>query len=884
MTEKFRDEMPEAEPGAATREEEVDRGAAVFVTVFPNWAATEKAEGSLTLEELRDRIRGTRAAAKDALPLLKFGRFNDVPNPKTGSGSLRWNGNLVALSGIIAEYDGEAVAVGEAVERLTKACITALVYTSPSHTPEKPRWRVCCPGSREQPPDQHYQLVARLNGVLGGVLAPESFTLSQAFYVGAVGDKPPPHVEIVEGRFLDEADELDATAVGKKNGNGSSHIAGNGQDRTVGEPEAPIEDIRAALAIIPNPSWGPEGTWNEWVRIGLCVYRSSGGSEEGYAAWEDWSRSSPKFNVGEKTRDRWEHFHTSPPDIIHFGTLVWEARQVVPDWVPPSQLKAVARRKGIELVAAGKGYPQMCETLLADPAVGPWLGAMEEEARDHELALIWKAAFKARDQEQAYTPNGQTANWHNQANDAAYLSDQWLALDFVAGHKDDLRYTALTNRWYLWDGTRWKLDETLRVFSLAQEHCRRVAKAVNGKGASVAKVKRDLNSAPRRAAVVSLARENPVLAMHPDVWDADPWLLGTPGGIVDLRTGQLRPARPEDYISMATALGPGGDCPIWRRTLLEIFSDDAEMVRYHQRVVGYCATGLTREEKLFLFSGTGRNGKGTLIETILYVLGDYGTTVAMSTLMQTRHQEHPTEIAKLYRKRLAVSSEQSEGGVWNTARIKNLTGGDQLTGRYMRADYIDFDPTHKLVVSTNAMPSFGRVDTAVAERILKTEFQNQFLGKNANRQLKEQLRGEAPGILAWVVEGCLEWQRVGLRPPPDVESVTEEYLKRADDVRVFIDDECVVAKDGEVYSGPLYKRWLVWCQRNGVAPGPRRTFTERVQKLYPSKPGHAGYVKFLGLRLKPSADDDEAEGEAEVNSAGIDPADLVNRKFSRKVH
>jgi putative DNA primase/helicase len=373
--------------------------------------------------------------------------------------------------------------------------------------------------------------------------------------------------------------------------------------------------------------------------------------------------------------------------------------------------------------------------------------------------------------------------------------------------------------------------------------------------------------------------------MHPDVWDADPWLLGTPVGIVDLRTGQLRPARPEDYISMATAVGPGGDCPIWKRTLLEIFSDDEEMVRYHQRVAGYCATGLTREEKLFLLSGTGRNGKGTFIETILYVVGDYGTTVAMSTLMQTRHQEHPTEIAKLYRKRLAVSSEQSEGGVWNTARIKNLTGGDQLTGRYMRADYIDFDPTHKLVVSTNAMPSFGRVDTAVAERILKTEFRKQFLGKDANRELKEQLRGEAPGILAWIIEGCLEWQRVGLQPPADVESVTDKYLKRADDVMVFIDDECLVQRGAEVYSGPLYKRWLEWCQRNGVAPGSRNTFTERVQRLYRSERGHANQLKFVGLRVLPAEEKAEAEDESDAEAGGsIDPADLVNRKFSRKVH
>jgi hypothetical protein len=159
-------------------------------------------------------------------------------------------------------------------------------------------------------------------------------------------------------------------------------------------------------------------------------------------------------------------------------------------------------------------------------------------------------------------------------------------------------------------------------------------------GAPVTKEAPVSNSAATRAAVVSLAREHTALAMHPDEWDADPWLLGTPGGVLDLRTGQLRVPRPEDYICMITAVAPGGDCPIWKKTLAEIFGTE-EMVKYHQRVAGYCATGSVREEKLFFFAGTGRNGKGTFIETILYSLGDYGTTVAMSTLMKNAVSRAP---------------------------------------------------------------------------------------------------------------------------------------------------------------------------------------------------------------------------------------------------
>jgi putative DNA primase/helicase len=443
-------------------------------------------------------------------------------------------------------------------------------------------------------------------------------------------------------------------------------------------------------------------------------------------------------------------------------------------------------------------------------------------------------------------------------NDAPYLSEQWLALEFVTEHAKDLRYTAVSDQWNIWTGTYWRRDEKLRVFSLAQEMCRRKAKEI---GDGAARLRKTLSSAATRAAVVSLAREHPILAMHPDQWDADPWLLGTPSGTVDLRTGLLRAPLPEDYISLVTAVTPGGDCPIWRKSLLEIFGTEA-MVKYHQRIAGYCATGSVQEEKLFILAGTGRNGKGTFIETVLYCLGAYGTTVAMSTLMQRRHEEHPAEIAKLYQKRLAVASEQLEDGVWNTARIKTLTGGDRLTARFMRMNYFDFDPTHKLVVSTNTMPSFGRVDTAIKERILKSEFRRQFLKGHADKMLKEKLRGEAPGILAWIVEGCSQWWEIGLQPPSDVVAATEEYLSRADDVRMFIDDECTREKVAAAYTDELWKGWVPWCERNGTAPGSRRAFTERIQEMFPIERGAGNRMKVIGLQLRNPRS--KLAGDAEV--------------------
>jgi putative DNA primase/helicase len=187
----------------------------------------------------------------------------------------------------------------------------------------------------------------------------------------------------------------------------------------------------------------------------------------------------------------------------------------------------------------------------------------------------------------------------------------------------------------MWDRARWARDNRLRVFSLAQEHCRNIAKSVEKHQTAA-----QLTKAEKRAALVSLARENPALTMVPDDWDADPWLLGTPGGTVDLRTGQLLPPDPLQYVTMITAAVPNGNCPLWRETLYQICDESAAVVGFLKRWFGYCLTGLTREEKLLFFLGDGGNGKGTVIETIAHIMGDYAVVVAMTTLVQTRYQEH----------------------------------------------------------------------------------------------------------------------------------------------------------------------------------------------------------------------------------------------------
>jgi hypothetical protein len=220
---------------------------AIAVTFFDNYAARVKREETLSIDAIDELVRATSAPTKDALPWLKFARFGDRPNPTTTSGSLRWDGNVLGLSGVVVDYDASVISPEDAAERLDKAGVDAIVYTSPSHTDDKPRWRACCPFSSELSPDQHYYMVARINGLFGGALASESFTLSQSYFYGSVNGNPAHRSIVVDGTAtLDKCDELDKIAIGKPNGNGQHHTP-------AADPEADIGDIVAALDVIPNP-------------------------------------------------------------------------------------------------------------------------------------------------------------------------------------------------------------------------------------------------------------------------------------------------------------------------------------------------------------------------------------------------------------------------------------------------------------------------------------------------------------------------------------------------------------------------------------------------------------------------------------------------------
>lgn len=337
-------------------------------------------------------------------------------------------------------------------------------------------------------------------------------------------------------------------------------------------------------------------------------------------------------------------------------------------------------------------------------------------------------------------------------------SDQALAVLFVQQCGKTVRYIAKFGQWLTFDGVCWKVDEVGRVRELARKVCQEVAQRIlNGdNGAALA---RSIASATKIDSVLKIVQADPQIAATHDQWDKDPLLLNTPGGVVDLRTREIRPSRPTDYLRKCTAVAPGWECNRWREFLKRVTRNDPDTIAYLQRMAGYMLTGLTVEQAAFFAYGVGGNGKSKFLEAIAGLMGDYAVTAASSILMAKPFESHPTEIARLQNARLVISSEIGSGQKWNEAQLKLLTGGDRVTARYMRQDFFEFTPEFKLLIAANRKPQLSTVDEAIRRRLHMIPFDVAIPKAEQIGNLGEMLKREWPGILGWAIRGCIAWQK-----------------------------------------------------------------------------------------------------------------------------
>jgi putative DNA primase/helicase len=323
-----------------------------------------------------------------------------------------------------------------------------------------------------------------------------------------------------------------------------------------------------------------------------------------------------------------------------------------------------------------------------------------------------------------------------------------------------------------------------------------------------------------------MARADRKHAATTEQWDANLWLLNMIRNAADCKTGRLKPHEREDYMTKMTLASPERGCPTWEKFLSDVTDGDAELQRYLARVAGYALTGVTSEHVMFFLYGTGANGKSVFVNTLAAVWGDYATHAPIETFMETRGDRHPTDLAKLRGARLVIATEVSQGNRWDEAKIKALTGGDTISARFMRQDFFDYKPQFKLMVAGNHKPSLRHVDEAIRRRLHLIPFTVTIPPERRDKTLPDKLLAEAGGILGWAVEGCLEWQRTGLKPPARVLEATEEYFETQDVLGRWIEECCVAGPNQTVTTEELFQSWKAWAEKTGEYVGSMKSLSQ----------------------------------------------------------
>lgn len=592
--------------------------------------------------------------------------------------------------------------------------------------------------------------------------------------------------------FLDTLAELYG---GVRVGDGAPRTARVVQDQLVAPS---LEALEAAVAALPNTAERVPGR-AEYIQIGEAIHAACGEDEEGgyaiFAAWAERHEREEHKGTPEDWREDWRRFHA--PHAIGWGWLADMAGQY--------------------------GFNRAAWEMPAEPA---------EVAPDVDQ-----------------TP--------------PMLSDAWLADQVVleAGHL--LRYVPALKRWYCWDGTRWAADALQLVDYHLDRVLRRISASLLRQGATEKERKENRTEAERLASrhvhesVRTMVAFDRRIAALTTTFDADPWLLNTPGGIVDLRSGELTPPNPNAMCSRQTRVTPrfGAPAPVWAAFLEYATHGDTELEAYLRRLMGYALTGLPNVEQILAFvHGPTGTGKGTFLNAIAAIFGDYWQQAAMETFTATRWDRHPAELANLAGARLVTASETEEGRSWNDQRVKSLTGRDPISARFMYGNFFHFLPQFLLLFAGNYRPQLQSLDDAMKRRIHLVPFEHAPASRDST--LPDRLEAEYPMILAWMIRGCLEWQQEraahpedGLRPPAVVREATEAYFADEDPTSRWIQDRLLrVAGHGHTLR-ELFQSWRGWAIESGEHERDQRWLSQQLRANgYPPWRGNRGRG-YQGLQI-----------------------------------
>lgn len=471
------------------------------------------------------------------------------------------------------------------------------------------------------------------------------------------------------------------------------------------------------------------------------------------------------------------------------------------------------------------------------------------------------------------------------AKERPELTDAGNAARFAQQHGANVRFVPEWG-WMVWDGRRWRRDElTVRDLMLQTArgiHAEAATEPDPKAQAEIAKWARQSQQAQRIQAALWLSQ--PLLAARTDAFDREPWLLPVANGTVDLRTGELHPHRRQHLLTRLAPVfyDPAATCPTWTR-FLERVLPDPEVRAFVHRLAGYSLTGLTTEQVLAFLYGSGRNGKSVFVETLAALLGDYHTATRIETISVTRGGGIPNDVAALAGARLVTVSETPEGSRLNESLVKDLTGGDTITARFLRHEFFQFQPQFKLWIRGNHKPQIRGTDDGIWRRLLLIPFTVQIPPEEVDPTLPERLRDELPGILAWAVRGCLDWQRDGLSPPRVVTEAVAAYRSEMDLLGEFIAECCLIAPEAKAQASALYAAYRQWCEGNGHQPVSNTRFGLALGERGFQRE-KLGTIRWLGIGLLESGRLDSLDrSSSSTDSRAHNPgnAELGSRPSSR---
>jgi putative DNA primase/helicase len=468
------------------------------------------------------------------------------------------------------------------------------------------------------------------------------------------------------------------------------------------------------------------------------------------------------------------------------------------------------------------------------------------------------------------------------------LTDLGNARRLVKYYGPSLRYCYRFGKWICWTAAkRWQIDDYGIVDRCAKDAAKKIHEEAN-EIAKVARTKEDRawvdeirawakkSEGERQiAAMIKLARSEPGIPIQPEHLDTHPFLLGVKNGIVNLETGDLLPPDSSRYLTKHSPVpyDPNAKCPRWDQFVLEIMGHNLEdaqpelvpfaLVDFLKRAVGYSLTGSCRERCFFILHGAGKNGKSVFIETIRTLLGTYATKVQTDTILEKRYSGGPSnDIARLQGARFVCASESPEGQRLNETLIKDLTGQETISARFLFAEFFEFLPQFKIWLSTNHKPLIRQDDQAIWDRVRLIPFNVRFDGDRQDPDLPAKLREELPGILRWAVEGCLAWQRDGLNEPTEVHTATKDYREEQDIVAEFIAEKCFKSPIVQIGSTALYRAYSQWAKTSGIYPVSQHRFGSAIAQKFKKIKKH-GVIFYLGIGIY--SDQSEKEPHARAN-------------------